>query len=147
MLLLEATALTLAGSGIKVAKPQLILPSPSPHLLRAVSPGSSTCGLVGWILVFDPKLHCGGPGGPKLGEASGRAHLEAVSSDWWADCVEMELAGPSRSAPSSDEEHSDHARTPSKVPSQPMALSPVGTAAAMALAPVSPSVVSQLLQS
>jgi len=30
MLLLEATALTLAGSGIKVAKPRLILSSPSP---------------------------------------------------------------------------------------------------------------------
>ena len=105
MLLLEATTLTLAGSGIKVAEPRLILPSPSPHLLRVISPRSSVFGLVGRILAFDPELHCGGPGGPKLGEASGRAHLEAGSSDWWADCVEVELVGPSCSSPSSDEEH------------------------------------------
>ena len=91
--------------------------------------------------------HRGGLGGPKLGEASGRAHLEAGSSDWWADCVEVELAGPSRSSPSSDKEHSDHARTPSRVPSPPVALSPTGAAAAVAPAPVSPSGISQCLQS
>jgi hypothetical protein len=59
----------------------------------------------------------------------------------------VELAGPSRSAPSSDEEHSDHARTPSRVPSPPVALSPMGAAAAVAPAPVSPSAISQYLQS
>ena len=72
MLLLEATTLTLAGSGIKVAEPRLILPSPSPHLLRAVSPGSSAFGLVGRILAFDPELHCGGAqGDPSLGKHLG----------------------------------------------------------------------------
>ena len=56
-------------------------------------------------------------------------------------------AGPSRSAASSDEEHSDHARTPSRVTSPPMVLSPMGAAAAVAPAPVSPSDISQYLRS
>ena len=56
-------------------------------------------------------------------------------------------AGPSRSAASSDEEHSDHTTMPSRVTSPSMALSPMGATTAVAPAPESLSAISQYLQS